>query len=535
MTTRVPIERRGNSYAGTSDFLPSPYWGTERSTARGYSAHNPMMDGKGRLWITQLIRPSDNPTWCRDESDHPSAKYFPIDRSQRQLSYYDTKAEKFVLIDTCYMTHHLQFADDENDTLWLSGSTDVVGWLNTRLYDETGDERAAQGWCPTIVDTNGDGRIAEYTEPDEPMDPTKDMRLDGFAYGIIPNPVDGSIWIARRLPVPGSIVRLELGDDPPETCIAEVYEPPFENANVDPSQWGHGGRGIDVDRNGLIWTALGGSGHLASFDRSKCSVLDGPTATGQHCPEGWTLYQTPGPQMKGVTAVGSADFHYYNWVDQFNTLGLGENVPIANGTNSDSLLALLPETGEWVTLRVPYPQGFYTRGLDATLSCRGHIPNDRSGLRRAIHSIRWGRRRIDFKRAIAVEIAEFDFMHNRVSSGIELVNRETARAVGPEHRNDTLVVRRHRDCHRPIAVDITNFRVSHPTELSAEVPLPQRVAPTVGSPQLDSGHGPAEREDALDATTLVDHRFVEDIAVGIFDEAMRPAALFRDEHHHPGR
>ena len=25
------------------------------------------------------------------------------------------------------------------------------------------------------------------------------------------------------------------------------------------------------------------------------------------------------------------------------------------------MLALLPETGEWVTLRVPYPLGFYTR------------------------------------------------------------------------------------------------------------------------------------------------------------------------------
>ena len=40
------------------------------------------------------------------------------------------------------------------------------------------------------------------------------------------------------LPVPGSIVRLDLGDNPPETCSAEVYEPPFENPDVDPSQWG---------------------------------------------------------------------------------------------------------------------------------------------------------------------------------------------------------------------------------------------------------------------------------------------------------
>ena len=370
MTTRVPMPERGDSYAGTTALIPSPYWGTERPTTRGYSAHNPMMDGKGRLWITQLIRPPENPDWCQSGSDHPSAQSFPISRSQRQLSYYDPDNGEFVHVDTCYMTHHLQFAEDENDTLWLSGSTDVVGWLNTKLYDETGDEQAAQGWCPTIVDTSGDGVIGEYTEPGETLDPAKDMRLDGFAYGIIPNPVDGSIWIARRLPVPGSIVRLDLGDNPPETCSAEVYEPPFENPDVDPSQWGHGGRGIDVDRNGMLWTALGGSGHLASFDRSKCAVLNGPTATGQHCPEGWTLYPTPGPQMKGVTAAGSADFHYYNWVDQFDTLGLGENVPIANGTSSDALLALLPESGDWVTLRVPYPLGFYTRGLDGRIDDR---------------------------------------------------------------------------------------------------------------------------------------------------------------------
>ena len=370
MTTRDPMPERGDSYSGTTALIPSPYWGTEQPTTRGYSAHNPMMDAKGRLWITQLIRPPENPDWCRDGSDHPSAQNFPISRSQRQLSYYDTGSGEFVHIDTCYMTHHLQFAEDENDTLWLSGSTDVVGWLNTKLYDETGDEQAAQGWCPTIVDTSGDGVIGEYTEPGEPLEAGKDMRLDGFAYGIIPNPVDGSIWIARRLPVPGSIVRLDLGDNPPETCSAEVYEPPFENPDVDPSQWGHGGRGIDVDRNGVLWTALGGSGHLASFDRNKCAVLNGPTATGQHCPEGWTLYPTPGPQMKGVTAAGSADFHYYNWVDQFDTLGLGANVPIANGTSSDALLALLPDTGEWVTLRVPYPLGFYTRGLDGRIDDR---------------------------------------------------------------------------------------------------------------------------------------------------------------------
>jgi hypothetical protein len=71
--------------------------------------------------------------------------------------------------------------------------------------------------------------------------------------------------------------------------------------------------------------------------------------------------------MKNVVTSGSADFHYYNWVDQFNTLGLGADVPIANGTTSDALLALDPDAGEWVVLRVPYPLGFYSRGLDGRI------------------------------------------------------------------------------------------------------------------------------------------------------------------------
>ena len=122
-----------------------------------------------------------------------------------------------------------------------------------------------------------------------------------------------------------------------------------------------------MDRNGLIWTALGGSGHFASFDRSKCAVLTGPTATGQHCTEGWALYQTPGPRMRGIEGSANADYHYYSWVDQFDALGLGANVPIATGTTSDALLALTPDTGDWVTMRVPYPLGFYSRGLDGRI------------------------------------------------------------------------------------------------------------------------------------------------------------------------
>ena len=377
LPTRIERPRRANSYQGSSNRVPSLYWGDEPAGLVSRSAHNPMMDDQGRLWITQAVRPNDVPGWCLEGSDHPFARYYPIQHrdESRQVSYYDPETGEFELIDTCFFTHHLQFADDADDTLWLSGSTEAVGWLNTRLYDETGDERAAQGWCPTVIDTNGDGVITKpWNEPDRDgaveIDPARDTRvgsLDKFkrAYGIIPHP-DGSVWITRRFPVPGQLIRLERGDNPPETCKAEVYEPPYD-PDGDPGLWGYGPRGIDVDRNGLVWTALGGSGHVASFDRDKCRVLAGPGATGQHCAEGWTLYQTPGPRMRGVEGTANADYHYYHWVDQFDTLGLGANVPITTGTTSDALLVLLPETGEWVTMRVPYPLGFYSRGLDGRI------------------------------------------------------------------------------------------------------------------------------------------------------------------------
>jgi hypothetical protein len=77
------------------------------------------------------------------------------------------------------------------------------------------------------------------------------------------------------------------------------------------------------------------------------------------------LHVTPGPNFKGMTRETNGDLLYYNWVDQFNALGLGENVPLVTGSYSDALLAL-PED-EWVVMRVPYPMGFYHRGVEGRI------------------------------------------------------------------------------------------------------------------------------------------------------------------------
>jgi len=367
--TRVPLTVRDPATPPTSAQMPapSPYWGDEVIWTSKNNVHNPMLDERGRVWITSAVRPADNPAFCRAGSEHPSAKLLPLNRAGRHLAVYDPGTAKLTHISTCFSTHHLMFAEDANSTLWTSGGGPAVGWLNTKLFDETGDEEKAQGWTALVRDANGNGRRDEHVEPNQPLESAKDQRIGAGFYAVSPAP-DGSVW-GSSLGFPGAVIRLVPGTNPPATALAEYYEPPWNNPKA-PVQ-GFSPRGMDIDRNGVAWVALA-SGHLASFDRRKCTgPLNGPSASGQHCPEGWTLYQEPMPQFKGVTDPGSVEASYYTWVDQFDTFGLGTNVPINTGNASEGLLAL--KDGQWVILRVPYPLGFYTKWLD------GRIDNPTAG------------------------------------------------------------------------------------------------------------------------------------------------------------
>ena len=353
----VPVRDPDTPVASGPPMMSSPYWGDESIWDSRANVHNPMLDHRARVWITSRVRGFQNPAFCREGSDHPSAQLFPTTRTGRNLAMFDPVTEEFSLISTCFSTHHLMFAEDDNNTLWTSGGGQVIGWLNTKMYDETGDEEASQGWSPLILDTNGNGKQDEWVEPNEPIDPSKDKRITSGYYAVAYNPVDGSIW-GTSLGFPGGVVRFD-----PATGLTEFFQPPWGNPDV-PVQ-GYSPRGGDIDRNGIFWSALA-SGHMASFDRTKClGPLNGPKAIGPHCPEGWTLYPEPVPQLKGLTDSGSAESSYYTWVDQFNTLGLGEGVPINTGNGAEGLLAL--QDGEWVVLRVPYPLGFYTKWMDGRI------------------------------------------------------------------------------------------------------------------------------------------------------------------------
>ena len=344
---------------------PSNFWGYEHlwGPENPSDPHNPMIGPDGRVWMTSKIR-NDEPEWCGRGSDNKFAQYYPLTFSNRQASVYDPETGEFELIDTCFATHHLQFASDPDNTLYFNELLGpMFGWVNTRLYDVTHDEQLSQGWCPQIIDTNGDGVITKpWNDFGDDVDPDLDTEVRANLYTVIPAPNNGDIvWGASvdtgTLYPFGSIVRLDRGDNPPETCISEVYAIP--DPGFDP-------RGMDIDSEGNPWVALAGSSHWAKFERNNCPVLNGPdTHLGTHCEAGWTLYQTPGPKLGGTDTP--ADFHYFGWVDQHNISGLGKDTPIITGSNSDALIALDPETEEWTYLRVPYPLGFYHRGLDGRI------------------------------------------------------------------------------------------------------------------------------------------------------------------------
>jgi hypothetical protein len=196
IATKVPLTVRDSSTRPSADPLmplPSPYWGNDVLWTSRNNVHNPMFDERGRVWITSTVRPPDNPAYCKAGSTHPSAKLFPLARSGRQLAMYDPKTQKLTHISTCFGTHHLMFAEDANNTLWTSGGGQVVGWLNTKLFDETGDEERSQGWTALVLDVNGNGKRDAYAEPNQPLDSTKDKRIAAGFYAVAPAP-DGSIW-----------------------------------------------------------------------------------------------------------------------------------------------------------------------------------------------------------------------------------------------------------------------------------------------------------------------------------------------------
>jgi len=333
---------------------PSPYWGDENIWERQVGPRSVGLDEHARVWFTGATRPvTEAPDFCQGEGGNAFGEYYPLPGGRAQVLVYDQTTDEIAPIDTCFSADHNQIG---NNNFIYFGQNSAVGWIDTDTWDETQDAEASQGWCPAVVDTDGDGTITEWTEPDEAIDPAKDLRIEFGCYMPSVNRVDGSVWCSGIGAEDNSLMRLELGSNPPETCIAEVYEAPPSMSN--PPIYGSGG--VHIDSSGVAWQNWRGSGHLASFDRSKCDLTSGP-ATGQSCPEGWTFHRRDNPTFRNASFPINSDESYLIQVDHHDALGLGRDVPIYGAVNTDSLEAFLPDSEEFITLRLPYPMGFFSR------------------------------------------------------------------------------------------------------------------------------------------------------------------------------
>jgi hypothetical protein len=352
--------------------MPSPYWGDENIWLSSSQPRSVAMDEHGRVWFAARIRGGNSnrdggkqPDFCRAGASNKFAQYFPIEMGTKQVGMYDPETKQVSEVDTCFTTDHNEVGPDSSV---FFGQANAVGWVDTKAWDKTHDDEKSQGWIPGVLDTNGDGKISKpWTEPDEPIDPTKDHRINFSCYSISVSPVDGSVWCSGIGLKEHSLVRVERGSNPPETSKAEIYQPPL---GKNPPLFSVGG--VSVDSNGVAWQNWRGSDYITSFDRRKCKVLNGPTATGLHCPEGWTIYDTPGPTIQGGEGVKSS-MNYLIFVDRHGILGLGKDVPMTGAVNADAVLAVLPKTGEIVTIRLPYPLGYYARSM------QGRIDDPKTG------------------------------------------------------------------------------------------------------------------------------------------------------------
>jgi hypothetical protein len=346
----------------------SAYWGEEPIWKRRSEPRSTAMDADGRVWLTAIVRerPTAQPAFCAAETNK-FAKHFPIKSLRgypRQAAYFDPKTEQFTQIpDVCTNLDHNQLGPD--DYLYF-GADDVVFWLDTKKYLSTKNAEASQGWCPAVVDTNGDGKITQWTEPDQPIDPARDHRVEIGCYQIAVDPNDktGIAWCGDT----GRLTRVVRGADAPNSCRAEVYKPP---TGMTPEVSGPGH--ATVDSQGVVWMVWRGSQHLTSFDRRKCRTpVSGATAaTGEGCREGWTVHKMGGPNYEGTNV--EADMTYLPQIDRWDTLGQGKDLPVWGSVNQDSLRAYNPGTNQFLELRVPYPMGFFSR------SANGRVDNPTTG------------------------------------------------------------------------------------------------------------------------------------------------------------
>ena len=229
---------------------------------------------------------------------------------------------------------------------WPAGST-------PRCSTRPATRRRRSGWFPFVLDTNGNGKLDEFTEPDKPEE-GKDTRFNPGSgpYAVMPHPTDGSIWYTSGVfGGTAGLPALRSEDQAQRVlCAAEGSHRPARRRH----RQGRRAVGLRLGRPSDR-ASTGASARRRSTGRtppaitarraSRCTSIRARASTTCRirAPRRAT---TPG----SITTTRS---------------GSATNVPISTANLQDGFVAL--QDGKMVLMRVPYPMGFYAKGLDARI------------------------------------------------------------------------------------------------------------------------------------------------------------------------
>ncbi len=211
----------------------------------------------------------------------PTTRCAPAAGKSRSTTRRPTSYEH---VDTCFNADHNMF--DANNNIYF-GMNGAVGWIDVNAWEKTHDAEQSQGWCPAVLDTNGDGRsrragpsrISRSTRP----------RITGSTSA-------ATRWRSiRRTAACGApasagrqaLMRLERGIQPADDVQGRV----LRAAADEPAPPAFGSGGVEVDHHGRRVAELARERALLRVRSEQVQVDTGPKATGQSCPEGWTFYR----------------------------------------------------------------------------------------------------------------------------------------------------------------------------------------------------------------------------------------------------
>jgi len=178
--------------------------------------------------------------------------------------------------------------------------------------------------------------------------------------------------------------------------------------------------------------------------------------------------------------------------------------------------------------------------LGVPVSQRGHdlpalsggrdVADHLSRLGIAVELVGQARRRVDLQGPVGVEVAHLDLVDEGVLLAVQLLHREAAFAIGPDHGHDPLVVGRHDHVGGARAVHVGDLAVAHARELPAEVLLPESPGVSALWPVANDGGGAAEGEDArLTGGRAVFHDLVEDVALRVDQGPVLPGPFLEGQ------